>query len=206
MKRGKYSTPRRKRSATKRPVAMLVSLALILMISVGATIAYLQDDTAPVENVFVPAEVTPEVTESFDGTVKTDVMVENSGDVDSYVRAIIVVTWQDDQGNVAPEVPVVGTDYEMAIPANNRWKLYNGFYYYTDVVAAGEMTEDVLISEAYQKTTNGNYKLHIEILAQSIQAEGTDALGNKPIELAWGVDISDGNVSPATIVTEGGNE
>ena len=43
------------------------------------------------------------------------------------------------------------------------------------------------------------YSLSVEILAQTIQADGVDAKGNKPIELAWGVDIVDGNVVAASI-------
>ena len=34
------------------------------------------------------------------------------------------------------------------------------------------------------------YTLHVEIVSQSIQAEGTDAVGVKPVVLAWGVDPS----------------
>lgn len=39
----------------------------------------------------------------------------------------------------------------------------------------------------------------IEILAQSIQADGVDSDSNKPIELTWGVDIVDNDVVAATI-------
>ena len=46
------------------------------------------------------------------------------------------------------------------------------------------------------------YHLTIDIMAQTIQAKGVDAKGNKPIELAWGVDIEGGQLKDATIVTQ----
>ena len=42
------------------------------------------------------------------------------------------------------------------------------------------------------------YTLHVEIVSQSIQAEGTNAKGEKPVQLAWGVTIEDGSVTAYT--------
>lgn len=42
----------------------------------------------------------------------------------------------------------------------------------------------------------------LRFLSSGIQAEGVDKLGNKPIELAWNVDIEAGALKAATIVTE----
>ena len=44
------------------------------------------------------------------------------------------------------------------------------------------------------------YSLAVEIIASAIQAEGQDSKGNKPVELAWGVDIDGGRLKAATIV------
>ena len=48
----------------------------------------------------------------------------------------------------------------------------------------------------------GDYVLHFEIAASSIQADGFDDKDNKPIELAWGVDIEKGVIKDASINKE----
>ena len=107
MKQGKYYTPRRKHSAAKHPVAVLVSLALILLIGIGATIAYLQDETVSIENNFTPAEVPPTINEEFDGYVKENVTVTNKGTVKAYVRAAIVAIRKNADG-IAAQTPAAG--------------------------------------------------------------------------------------------------
>ena len=67
------------------------------------------------------------------------------------------------------------------------------------MLVAAQGTTDVLIDEAEPIAPNGDYHLVIEILTQTIQSEGVDSKGNKPIELAWGVDIENGQLKSATI-------
>lgn len=193
-----------------RSFILLTSLVLIVALGVGATVAYLIVKTKSIENTFAPASVPPTITEEFDNYVKSDVKVKNTGNVDAYIRALINVTWQevDAQGKatgvIAPIVPVKGTDYSISAPESG-WVYHeaDGYWYYTESVAPGGFTTE-LIPEADQLLPNGDYKLVVEIISQTIQSEGTDALGNKPIELAWNVDISDGKVIAPTIVTEEG--
>ena len=149
--------------------------------------AYLAASTPTVTNVFEPGKVPPEIDEDLEGNVKKNVTVKNMGNVDAYIRAKIVVTWQDDQGNVYPVMPV-GTDYTIAY--GDAWtKESDGFWYYNGkvgAVAPNNETE-VLITEC--KPVDGKapagYTLHVEILAQAIQADGwPDTVTNAQLAFA----------------------
>lgn len=196
MKNGKFC--RKQRHIPKRYIAVLVSLILLCMAAAGTTLAYLVAENEPVVNTFTPSDVTSEVhEESFDGSVKKNVTIQNTGDVSAFIRADIVVTWMDKDGNVLYEVPELGKDYTITLNSAD-WVEKNGFYYYKHEVAAGAFTKN-LIESAKAENSNGEYYISIEILSSAIQADGVDAKGNKPVELAWSVDIVNGNVIEATI-------
>lgn len=184
----------------KRSLALVASLVLMLSIGFGATLAWLVDNTDDVENNFIPAKVPPTIVEEFDGTVKSKVQVKNDGNVSAFIRVAVVATWQDGQGNIASTVPVRGEDFEWT-DGSNKWVFEDGYYYYTDAVAAGVTTDDLFTNCQLKEeiTPPEGYSLSIEILAQTIQSEGIDPKGNKPIELAWGIDIENGELKAATI-------
>lgn len=203
MYKGKHT---RKIPRHKRLSALAVSLALLLTMGIGATLAWLSDTTPGLVNEFTPVSDPPEVTESFEGTLKKDVQVINKGNIPAYIRAAIVATWQKvdaeghTTGELAPDAPVLGTDYTLTL-ADSGWQQQGGYHYCLTSVEPSEMTPE-LIESATQLREKDGYKLVIEILAQTIQSDGTDKWGNKPIELAWNVDIEGGALKEATIVTE----
>ena len=177
------------RSSRRAPIWAAAALAGIL--AVGGSIAFLTDETEGVENAFQPAEVTCAVMEDFDGSVKSDVKVKNTGDVDAYIRAAVVVNWVDGQGNVGPESPVPGTDYSIIFEteADDPWTKVGDYYYYEGSVAMNGTTEP-LISECEQLTQKDGYSLRVDILSSAIQSEPADA-----VQEAWGVNISGGAVT-----------
>lgn len=166
---------------------MLVLLALTTLFA-GSVAAYLVHISDQATNEFTAeTEVIPTILETFEEGVKKNVTVD-IGDPGYavYVRAAIVVSWQDESGNVLGKPPVLGTDYEMTLGAN--WeKKADGFYYYKEMVMKGET--DPLIVECQKKTENpGEYSLHVEILAQTIQALGTTDENDRPaIQDAWSI-------------------
>ena len=172
----------------KRSIALVASVVLMLSLGIGATLAWLVDDTDDVKNVFVPASVPPEVTESFNGELKEDVQVINKGNVDVYIRAVIVATWQKTReeggklvttGEIAPDVPILDTDYSMEL-STKGWQEKDGYYYCLTPVEPADMTP-VLIESATQLKEREGYKLVIEILAQTIQSTPEQAVID-----AWG--------------------
>ncbi len=176
---------------SKKLLILLVSLTSLLTISIAGTLAYLLTVTDPVVNTMNPSFVPPTVVEEIEDDVKKKAAIKNDGDVSAYIRAMVVVNWINEDNKLYGTVPVFETDYVMEIPADDVWvKGKDGYYYYTKPVAAGETTDN-LIEEAKLKdgvTPPEDYNLSIEIIAQTIQADGEDSKGQKPVVLAWGAE------------------
>ena len=174
------------------------AVALIATLAVGGTLAWLSAYTQPVKNTFVMGTVPPQVTESFDHQVKKDVAVTNTGNIPAYIRVALVCTWQDDNENVVGEPASLdnltidwGTEggSETAEAPGNGWIKIGDYYYYTQPVAAGDTTLN-LIDSATVETENG-YRMNLQVIADSIQANPTSV-----VEEQWGVNVgSDGNIS-----------
>lgn len=205
MYQGKYANRKsasRRRRRSRKPSLLLVAMLLLLVTAIGTTVAYLTAKTDAVTNSFVPVNLTTPIEEEFDGEVKNNVTVKNTGDVNAYVRAAVVVTWKDANGNVHPAVPVRGTDYTVTFPENTGWTKVGDYYYYNKAVATGKST-GVLLTGC--KPVDGKapegYELDVTILVSAIQSEPDTA-----INTAWGIQIDqEGNVGTFP-PDEGGNE
>ena len=166
----------------KRPLAILAAL-LLLGLTVGGSIAYLMMETEGVKNTFIPTKVTTEVDEKFDHEVKKDIKIKNTGDINAWIRAAVVITWQNDDGEVYGKKPEYGTDYTMS-SLGAGWILGNDdFFYYTSPVEPGKAT-DVLYEEI--KPVEGNdpdgYYLNVAIIGSGIQHKPADVFNDN-----WGV-------------------
>ena len=184
-----------------RKSILITSVALLLLVAVGTTLAYVFTKTEPVENKFNPSKVSCAVVENGNlsentanvvqtGKSKTNVQIKNTGDTDAYIRAAVVVNWMNEDGTRAwATKPVQGADYSISYNLNdNGWvDGGDGYYYYTQPVDPGDMT-NILITSATQnatgpKGTDGTqYYLSIEIVASAIQADGMGAASAKD---AW---------------------
>lgn len=161
----------------KKSLLLVAGIVLMLTIAIGGTIAYIVTNTTPVVNTFTPGEVPITIQETFDGTTKSDVYVTNNGNVSAYIRAKIIVTWKDKDGNVSAIKPVLGTDYSMS--TGGGWTgESDGFYYYSVFVGAGKSTGYLINSCTRIGTPPEGYDLSVEIIAESIQAEGMDGVSN----------------------------
>lgn len=179
-----------------RQFVLLVSIIALLFGIVGSSLAYLVTKTDPVQNTFQPSKVTCRIDEDFNGSVKSNVKVTNTGDTDAYIRAYIVVTWTDDDGNIVAQKPVADVDYSLVIPTNTGWfKGSDGFYYYPSSVAPNGQTGTLIESCVPVGENAQKYKLTVDIIADAVQSKGESADG-KPVEIAWGVTVnSDGTIS-----------
>lgn len=181
-----------KRLRWNRSFVVLASVLVLIIGLVGTTLAFLYDSTTPVINTFTPTKVTGEITEDFKDNVKNNVQVKNTGDIDAYIRAMVVVTWQDDAGNVYATAPVEGTDYNVSYPGNGWVKHTDGYYYYTSKVAPNASTGILLTGcKPVEGKAPEGYHLVVEILSDAIQAEPEDA-----VKEAWSVNVkADGTLS-----------
>lgn len=181
-------------SGAKRSLVLVVSVLVLLLAVAGGTLAWLTAQDS-VTNTFSPAYVTCDVAENFENGIKSGVKIKNTSNIPAYIRAYIVVTWKDADGNVYGQKPVEGEDkdYTMEIPRDTAWVTgSDGYYYYTSPVAVDGST-GVLISECKlteEVVKPDGYNLSVEIIAEAIQSSPTEAVGT-----AWGVTISEGSVT-----------
>lgn len=165
----------------KKTILMLAAMALLLTVTVGSTIAYLETSTLPVTNTFTPASSGTTIEEKFDDKVKNEVKIKNTGDIKSYIRAAVVITWQNAAGDVFGTVPVAGTDYSITW-TKDGWTENGNFYYYNTAVEPGASTGVLFTAcKPLKAAPKDGYTLHVEIIAQSIQAEPISAVTE-----AWG--------------------
>lgn len=166
----------------KRSGILLAAVIVLLAGAVGGTWAFLVAQSEPVQNNFTYAHVSCTINEEFDGTTKSNVKIQNTGDIPAYIRARIVVTWKDANGNVSSTVPVKNTDYTIAFNENEKdWTQQGDYWYCKTAVDAGEETP-VLITKCEKKgNAPKDYDLSVEILADAIQSEPASAVTE-----AWG--------------------
>ena len=139
----------------KRSVALLLSLAVLLTVAVGATVAFLVDKGNSVTNTFTPSKVDCEVLK--EAGVYT---VKNTGDTQCYVRVAIVVTQKNGDA-------ISITKPSATITPGTGWLLgTDGYYYYTQPLDVGKTTTAIQVSV----TEADGYTASVEILASAIQA------------------------------------
>lgn len=180
-----YRGKRARKRTLARPVLLALSLVLVLGLSVGGTLAYLVTSTGPVTNTFTPGEVKTEIEEQFKNDVKENVKVKNTGTVDAYIRAQIVINWVDDEGNIVAD-PGEGADYRLDMGSSEWIKGTDGFWYYTEKVEAGGTTFNLIDSCKVTTPADAGVGLQVTILSQAIQAEPAQAR----IDAGWLTDFS----------------
>lgn len=174
----------------KKTLLIVAAVAALLAVAVGATVAFLVDNDGPVVNTFEPSKVPSEVEEKFEGNVKKEVKIKNKGNIDAYIRAAVVFTWQNEKGEVYPETPVEGTDYSITWTKTN-WFKKGDYYYYENKVAPGKTTEELFTDcKPLKAAPADGYTLHVEIIGSAIQAEPDSA-----VKSAWSVNVVDGKLS-----------
>lgn len=189
MYHGKYEArhlQRRHKRRSKKTGMLFLSLLLVIGMVVGGTVAWLSTKSAPITNTFLPSKVACEVTESFNGTVKSNVNVKNTGDIDAYIRVKLVTYRVNDEGD-----HIGGTAKIPPFTPGNGWVENGDYYYYTQPVAPDEQPAAALISSidligSYTDADGG--KQAIDVMAEAIQANGVADNGTKAVVEAWGVD------------------
>lgn len=202
-------------SSRKKKIWALVALALVAAVAaVGAVRAFLSDSTDPVENTMMVAphpnmgiqETFGTISSENHNLIKENVCV-NVGDPGYavYVRATIVVTWQDADGNIYWGVP--GEDeYTMKLnltatdaSGSTLWfQGSDGFYYFRSALISGATPPLIISCYQIDEPPVPGYTLHVEIMAQTIQAVGRtdeDANGNTvpAVEDVWTAVVVDGS-------------
>lgn len=175
----------------KRSGILLAAVIVLLAGAVGGTWAFLVAQSEPVQNNFTYAHVSCRIDETFDGVTKSNVKIENTGDISAYIRARIVVTWKDASGNVSAAVPVKDKDYTIAFNETN-WVHRDDYWYCKTAIGVKEFTPALISNCAKIETAEvpEGYDLSVEILADAIQSEPASA-----VKEAWNVTVdANGNI------------
>lgn len=185
-KHRKTAAPARGRSLrTGRLTTMVIATVLLLALAIGGTLAWLSTKDAPIQNTFLPTNVTCKVTESFDRSngVKSNVNVKNTGTINAFIRVKLVTYRTNDQGQ---HIGGTASLPEFTLGAN--WVKYGDYYYYTKPVAPDQEPETNL---ADSMTLTGSYtdadggKQAIDVMAEAIQSVPEAA-----VKAAWGAGFS----------------
>ena len=184
----KHLPRRRRRRNRSKTGTLLLSLLLIVTMAVGGTVAYLATHSGPIQNSFKPSFVDCEVMESFNGTTKSEVNVQNTGDTEAYIRVKLVTYRVNDDGQHIGGIATI-PDFT---PGEN-WKEFGGYYYYTLPVApnaepAADLIDSIALTGSYDDADGGSQV--IEVMAEAIQSGPDYAVGQ-----SWGVSITPGNVT-----------
>ena len=179
--------PRRRKRRSRKTETLLFSLVLLLTMMVGGTLAYLTIQTDPVLNQFTPSHVSCTVTESFDGTTKSNVNVTNTSDISAYIRVKLVSYRVNSAGD-----HIGGTAPLPSFDPGAGWVEHGGYYYYTQPVAAGaspatNLTDSMTLAGSYSDADGG--KQVVEVMAEAIQSVPATA-----VQSSWGVTITQGSV------------
>ena len=204
------NTKRNRHRKLRKPVKVILSFLLIFTVTVGGTLAYLSTQTNDVVNTFTPSHVDCKVEEVFENNVKSAIKVQNTSDIDAFIRVKLISYRVNDEGKQIGGLAVID-DFNLGV----GWFEYDGFYYHKAPVAANDsnpdtyddmtmnlLTDDTSISlKSYEVTTEDpdGGKQVIEVMAEAIQSKP-----NSAVEQAWGVSVNtDGTLVIPT--TEGGN-
>jgi hypothetical protein len=165
---------------------VLILSLLIIFVAAAGTLAYFVDSTDSLDNSFVPVSVSCQPTQ-----VSGGIGILNSGEIDAYIRATVVVNWVllDAEGNATntyhSSTPVEGIDYQIEFDQTGAWiKHDDGFWYHRTPVGAGATTEVLLSGLTRLTEAPEGYKLSVEVLSTGIQSTPTAA-----VEEAWGVTV-----------------
>ena len=180
MYQGRYQSkaPARRRPARRRKLNkyFLVTLSLVLLLGIagGATLAYIIAEGGTVTNSFTPGEVKCSVNEKYE--------ITNDGNVDAFIRAAVVINWENDAGDISGIAPVAGTNYTLKLGTD--WEKVGDYYYYKKVVTFDGATEKTASVVTVSNVTGApdGFELVVEILAEAIQAEG---MGATSAQEAW---------------------
>lgn len=181
---------------------LLVSvLALVCILAVGGTMAYLFATSDPVTNNFSAAQLDTGINDTVTEAGKT-VSITNKGDSPAWVRARLLVSGIDPKNveivNTAPSDPVDGKLYlVMPNTSKDEWDITpgetaysalmgangEGWIYYTTQLASDASTEELLEGVVFGAEVDPN-TITITVTHESVLALG-DAAGDKPWEIAF---------------------
>ena len=170
---------------------LIAAAALCIAAAAGLTLAFMFKK-AEKTNRFIPAEVSCAVREKMDGSEKSDIRVENTGNVKEFIRLRLVSYYVDANGDI---VGTVSSQYPNLTLKNGWIAGADHTYCFPYPVEPGKATE--ILCEPFTlgqtQLENGStvYQV-IEVIAEAVQAEPISA-----VREAWGVTVTNNTITAA---------
>ena len=180
---------------------LIAGAALSIAAAVGLTLAFMFKK-AEKTNRFIPAEVSFAVREKTDGSEvtgiaavgseKSDIRVENTGNVKEFIRLKLVSYYVDSNGDI---VGTVSSQYPTLSLKNGWIAGANHTYYYPFPTDPGGMTEILCepVTLGQTQLENGTMVYQVmEVIAEAVQAEPISA-----VQETWGVTVTNNTITAA---------
>ena len=152
MKRTDFSVT----TASKKRLALLLSLIIIFTCVVGGALAYLFARTDTITDTFEPAEVSCVVADDFS-------TVTNGSETSVWLRVSITAVYR----NVTTDSTAVHWENpSLTVTAGENWQLVDGFYYYKSAVAVGGV---VALPDIQVEGAVDGFVIEKQVLAEVIQ-------------------------------------
>ena len=171
------AAPSRRSGSARKPIGLFVALVLLLGVVAGGTIAWLTDSMS-ITNSMEPGNVPVSINESISGNTKTSVKIKNEGNVQAYIRVVVISNSLDTDGNIVPNTS------SNTVTTNGTWTPLGDYYYYNGIVEPGASVE--LLGESIDFSSK-----EVVVMAQSVQVLG-NINGGTASQALWGVTYSNG--------------
>lgn len=163
----------------RQKLIFAITLALIIIVCVSISLAYLISTSTTITNLFNAPILTLETKEDFDGITKENVTITSTGNTEMYIRVKFVFSLQDAQGNTLA-YPVSASDFEIEGFSDAHWILHNNVYYYKYLVDPHDVI--TVFDSAHIKTTFPEETIPVfTILVEGIQPSA--------IQEEWGMAL-----------------
>ena len=180
---------------------LIAAAALCIAAAAGLTLAFMFKKSEKT-NRFIPAEVSCAVREKLDnnevtgtaaaGGQKSDIRVENTGNVKEFIRLRLVSYYVDSNGDIAGTAASQYPDLTL----KNGWLAGADHTYFFPYPVEPEKATEILCEPftlGQTQLENGStvYQV-IEVIAEAVQAEPSDAA-----QEVWGVTVENGIITTA---------
>ena len=178
-----------KRKMNRRILLLLSCIVLVAAFSAGSTLAYLSVRTDTIINQFEPGKVNGNIEETFENNIKSSIKVKNTGNIDCYVRILLIPYWVSQYGSR------VGEDaWDLMVKFNETdWfaREEGGmiYYYHRSPIAPEELTGELLaggFTIPLNASDDGTLYQALDVFAECFQAVLPDA-----VVLYWGVEVDE---------------
>lgn len=183
--------PGHKRSV--KPLLIAVCVLVIACTAISGSLAWLISGPQQVVNTFEAGNAAIEIVETFEGNMKSDVKVTNTGNVPVYIRVALIPAWVDDNGNIAAKPASLsdctitwGETGTETLSDSGWFEGSDGFYYCKTAVAPGGISP-VLIYQCIVNDTSQEFDFELQVIASAVQS-----LPTSTVEDVWpAVRVSD---------------